>query len=457
MRKAFGIGILALVLSIGGLIGMSLWLYDASDRVEITETVVEGDPSLAEGITMESRSMLDYRLFWDTAYRIGSEPAVDTRYHFSAEKEYKRVETPYRGIMLTSGISYGMGSTQREEAAGYDSTAGLETAYWELYDTLGPGEKGSRMVYLKDYYTYYPIGVIFDFPGQGRVRRMVSDPDPTYPGTYAYATWQLNEYFKIPVDERTQVEISLEIGNDGKIQGIGGGTEIFGLNLYTFSVLTEEACYFALTCEGDSVDYSQLPDGFGIYRLPYGEGTDRECKIKVDEMEMVYELNPEEKIAFFALDESQSRLRMIVRSGDEYRLRVIEIATMRLLQDIEVMDASERDYLYIHEEKGMLAVTADSGKLAYITENGAGEYATRWYVSIDTGEESILDYSVIKMQSDGDRLIVVWTPRSSENDFRVSIFDTSGRIFYGEYANSLSLSNYDYTNPIMTDLTRIGK
>ena len=87
MKKSFVLFLAILVLgAIVVYFGQSNLLAE-KDNVKITETILYGDKSMVEGVTVELHNHYETQVFWDTTYVLGEEPKADTEYTFHQAKQ----------------------------------------------------------------------------------------------------------------------------------------------------------------------------------------------------------------------------------------------------------------------------------------------------------------------------------------------------------------------------------
>jgi len=93
-------------------------LYAEHTTVELTENVLYGDVSEADGLYVTVHTHCDHRLFWDTTYTFGSKPVTETEFEFTSNRNYYRGENPdygYDGVEMwinsNIGISSGGGTS----------------------------------------------------------------------------------------------------------------------------------------------------------------------------------------------------------------------------------------------------------------------------------------------------------------------------------------------------------
>ena len=451
MRKAAILLAVLLVLSVGGVCVAASGVYEAHDRVALTETVVYGDRAAADGLTVVRRTGYNDHLLWDTVCTLDAGQTTETDYAFSASGVNETGPATYNGVYLQTDSSTGMSF----DPDFTETPTGLEVAYQELYNTVGPGEEKSAVIYLKDYLDYYPVYVELDFPGTlcsmdgNEVLDLVPEP-----GTQLYAMAKLRDYFKVPVLEDERRNISVRKNINGKIRSRGSGTVGDFFSMQTYSVLTGDACYFTFDAHnsgGQVVDTGEIPDGYGIYRLPYEEDRRDEsgqkvCGVDVDALEMVYSLNPEIDLLGLSVNEEQTRLLLYAVEDGAYVLTVIDLETMDTLQKLKIADRPENSGWGLYDG-GDFMVAQLSGKRAVISVTDSGDYALQFVCDVTPDGGPTFWYQDAAWDFDGERLAYVetlekvkemwgWTQESC--GFRLAVYDASGLLYCGEYRSSLN-------------------
>ena len=72
MRKATIAMLLLLVISIGGVCVAAAGVHAPYDQVLLTENIIYGDPSAANGLEVQAHVTWDDHLFWDTTLLTGA-------------------------------------------------------------------------------------------------------------------------------------------------------------------------------------------------------------------------------------------------------------------------------------------------------------------------------------------------------------------------------------------------
>ena len=104
MRKTLVVTSLLLVLSIGFVSITNSVVLKQKNQVSYTDVILYGDASMAEGITVESKTHYDRRLFWNTTYHAGENPSTKTDYLMYSSQQPRPI-IPDRGITLESSIA----------------------------------------------------------------------------------------------------------------------------------------------------------------------------------------------------------------------------------------------------------------------------------------------------------------------------------------------------------------
>lgn len=448
--------VVLLVCATAGLIWLNVEVNRASDQVVINQEEFWGDATVVEGLTVEIRSEMEGMLFWDTQYSLGAEPQTSTEYVFYNSKRTQEPPVDYIGLRLETAIHYGLDLT---------AESGIGTAYNELYESLQPGEEASMMLWMKDYYDYYPITAAFHVPGSNRRGSSYYPEGDPEPGTYEYLLAKLNEYFKIPMMEEECVEISISRSTSGSTTSMGWGSSNKSEDTYyvgSDSVYTDEAIYFTLHCRtqnGNIVDLSQLREGYGIYRIPRVEVDQKEnpkyIGVDADRIEMVYELDPEWEIMWFELDPlDESHLRMMTCQGNQYVFTLIDLDTMETLQKFTMVEREKDGWWFIQDEGDFIVLCLREEMAVVLQRDDAGLFAVD--MTAPLSRDSVLSdwYDIDKLDMDykDGRLAVVDTLRDESwysfetCGVQVLVVDETGEIFYGAYSSSLTkgeqTSNY---------------
>ena len=396
MKKAMIIMLTVLILVFGGIGLAAVKIYDAHDKVTLTEMASWGDKEYAEGLEMEINSTYDNMLFWNTTVSMDELKSAVTEYDFSITAVYPDIDN-YSGVYLEPS-TWGLDSFVINEN-GEEKLTGVKRAYRELADVTEANEKKQKEIFLKDYMDYYEYDVKIDLPGTQINSRVNTIQKASVQEQKKYTIQKMNDFFKIPVLETESWSISLEKDDKGYITQSGSVSKVgnfFDMRFY--NALAEKECYFTFnshSVEGEIIDTSRIPGGYGIYCLPYDD-TLESCeedsgmfdvnpdKISVDAegLKMVHPLDPQIDVMLLHLNEKKDRLILHAKEYGKYVVTIIDVTTMETLQKMEVMDwKQEYDYGYQIYDEGDFIVTIvhktkEEGRVeaVVIEENEQREY-----------------------------------------------------------------------------------
>ena len=472
MRKSIIIVIMLLVLSLSGVIIAHGMVDESKDAVVLDETVLYGDKSAAEGLSVNIRVHCNNRLFWDTTYTAGKEPGIHTDFHFSQAEQNRQPGVPDRhGIWFNIQDNFGFSSGRGIDPDDFSHrslTGGMEKIFKDVANRTAAGSTHTETVYVSEYYDFYPVTVELILPvywkewvdGNLSIQQAITDRS-------ASINRKIASYFKIPVRDDHQVEVAITKNDDGLIADIRiRSVDDSGLDLRTASVVTENACYFTLgnrTWRGDIIDTSYMPGGYGIYCLPFtSEGEHR--FVSGDDLRMVYALDEQIQVVNMAVDKDGNKLLLLTRESGVCWLTVLDAETAEELQKLQVIDCPEYVYIwntFYHDD--FLVVFTSQNRFSLIEVNPAGEYRHVFTSEIyehGSGEYEIpLSYSAA-MCWNGEKLAIAELQYSGNLGekgcgFYLFVYDMSGPLYVGKYDSSLDVNSgigYQYRcQPINSD------
>lgn len=478
MRKSLIITSLLLLLSLGGIYAVHAGVNANKDAVTLDEIIMYGDKSSAEGLVINVGTHCNYQLFWDTVYRVGNETQIKTDFRFSQKQEYQQHERIYNGVEFgipdSGGLSASGGIDLEDEGHFIDSYFySTKDLYKDVASRTEVGQTHSERLYLKDYYDFYPLAASIDFPNyHWDMRQERGTPDQSSEDDSRPLTEMIGEYFRIPILDSHRLEVSISKNDKGFITEMDiSPVDGSGVNLWTTSIVTDNACYFTFNNQaqnGELLDLSLIPDGYGLYRLPLtkAEG-DQNLRVSLEQLEMVYALDLQVHITELKLTEDKSRLLLMTREDGAYYLTVLDAVTAQELQKLKVIDCDEDVFLRSYYSDQFIANFISDGRLTVMEAVGDnGRY--RSVFTVDTPEPGTLgtpSASYTAMDWDGKRLAVV-EPQQEEDmnyssygkcSFNLSVYNRSGLLYTGKYDSSLDInewSDYSYrcrpldSNPI---------
>lgn len=449
MKKIYAI-ITVLVLLSCCVFGLVTTTVNAErNQVTITEKIIYGDKSAAEGLEITTVNHLNYRLYWKTDYTIGNDSLTKTDFSFYPRQFFgKQTERRYEGIQLDDGIEYGF-----YDDSPLSKQSGIQKAYKELFDTAENGEEKTKKVYLKDYYDYYPLGIGFDLPHTNWYR-YDGENLKGEPYDALYVTEKFREYFKIPVLDSDTLTISVEKGEDGNSYSTGVD-EMGMFQLYAIGTVarSNNRCFFSINNrkyvntennnynEVEYIDTSMISGGYGIYSFYYcgGDSASR-TGILADRIETVFPLDSKSEVTHISLNEDETKLLLFTVENNFFYLTVIDIETMTAIQKIQINGTKGMGTVYEYDD----FIVADTGECISVISIANGTYNLDFTAKkasfIDETFQDIWNADCMDYK-DG-KLVLIANTFDKETgyevcDFDVSVYDKSGLVFYGIYDNSL--------------------
>lgn len=434
MRKSLILTILLLVLAAGALCYAHGLVDEGKDKVTIDETVLYGDKSVTEGITVDIRAHCDDRLFWDTRYAVGENPEISTDFTFSQAQIYTRRTFSNRGIYFDGSFGdFGIKTTGSLDMS--DESAPVK----DVASRTESGEEHTEIIYLKDYYDFYPISVEFDrfligFAVNEELLALFAD------------------YFLVPVYPEHKAEISIRKNAAGDVGGIGLSTIKDGsVSLESESVVTDDSCFFTLsfrTEDGKLLDTSFIPGGYGIYHFPLHNNGGDDKILAADELQMVFAIDEERaEVVTLQTNTDKSRLLLVTIEDGSYMLTVIDAETMTQLQKLELLKVVEdsvfRD-LYIYDDFIVSAV--NDGRFMLLAADATGNYEVRFTANFNEKEELGYIFSnKVSMDYNGEALAVAafqdgWYEPQNFCSFYLAVYDDTGLTYSGKYIHGLDKS-----------------
>lgn len=480
MRKA---AILTLILFL--LCGSSVYIaasnmYKEHDKVRYTEKIVYGDREIANGLQVDFRSTYKYHLLWDTTHILNENRKTETssEYSFSTFSHYEgNGEEEYQGVYMDMNAAMENYFHDGESTNRMFANSGLEKAYQELSDEVEAGQEGEKTIYLKDYVTYYPLEIRLNLPRNDAASREYFETDDleTYEEDHGiHIIAKLWDYFKIPVLEEQTLHIHLRKDKEGRVISHGSSsTESDAFYMYTYGEVTKDACYFAFEVLSEKekiMDTSHLPEGYGIYTFSYEMkeyNASKQTKAVPDpeSFRLFYPLEPGIQIAGLETNEAQDRVLLHSIENGMYYITVIDIATGKMIQKLEIAKWHEEwDGLHIYDKGDFLVMVLYGEKLAVVTLESDGQYKLQYVCNIREKELGAiqkedgtivevvpwLNYWRADVDFDGEKLVMTGQIRDDEygtredtTNFYVAVYTKEGLQYYGEYRSSLSTG----TNP----------
>ncbi len=467
MRKTLALFIAVLILSLSLYILVFAETNKEKDNVIVTESHIYGDKSFAENVAINVNMQYRENLLWNIKYSIG-DGKIKT--DFSIHKNrIKREYNDNSSFTLYSGLHYG--STNLD----YADKLGLNKAYRELVEEAEPYEELERTIRLTDYLEYYPIIIDGYFPdGAFSLDTSIINTTHIMDEKEKELVEALSNFFRIPVMESHEVVISVLIDENRNIlqtgsSGNDGERELDEFYFNAESVVTDKECFIFFrnkTRFTGIADTSEIPGGYGIYRLPYSYSEyDSKLIFDCESLKNIFPVDEKEEVQQLQLSADKKDLYMISQKENKTFLTVIDAESYKEKSKITLSekDGQESSFGYIgvdfmvinhyHENiNERFSVYLPDGKGGFKEEFSTDGFAEDGeYVDTDGNTHypgtSIYMYSTGDVKWDGENLYVTngsarFRRPGEYNSFTLGIYNKDGLKFCGQYYTSLS-TGYD--------------
>lgn len=442
MRKALALFLVILITFTSVYACFAVDIGKENDNVVFTETILQGDNSFAEGITVETSYQYEHRLYWNSKLIIGKENKAETDFEF--HKDYTS-EAPEIEDYIEFYTETGFSSSwdfDNEEA----EFTGINKAYKELYDKTKPGEEGEMVIVYKDYMDYYPMAG--EYYTNGSNNTFGSPFGFSYEATSEAVQEKIEAYFKIPVIDEECRNITMTKDQDGTVMNIGSNQASKDTDSYSFyseSAQGKDGLYLVFsnrTDFGEIVDMSLIPGGYGIYFFPY-----HTTGLDFNNIQTVYSVDVENEILDITMSKDKKKIHLITKEKDELILNVIDVGTMTCLQKItlhkEIIGDPEYDYfgadvLETDNDFIVYGIYDDYSEYAVVTIDESGYYNMEFKIRTDIG------FYDADFEWDGEYLYSAdyysdfGVFRETVDVVRVGVLGKDGVKFYATYNTSLN-------------------
>lgn len=452
MKRALIITLSLFFLSVTGFCLAYGGINAAKDKVELEEIAVFADKTKAQGLEVYSSADYDRHLRWDTFYTVGETPKIETDFLFTQKKIPGAGSREYMGVSLESPVLNGdfFEAENMEEPR-----TGIDEVYRQLYLNTPADSEKQITIRIKDYYDFYPIVVSLDLPGinfDWQMLRFADSDAYEYLRTEIELASKIQEFFKIPVSDGALMEINLWKHYDGSAET---GSSLSGdyFSVWTQSVVTDDACYFTFgnqSSDGEIVDTSFIPGGYGIYRLPLhdaGEGKAGEHALSTGELSMAYPIDTNAELLYLLSNSEKTKLLLFTKEQGKCVLTVIDAQNMETLQRLELGELDEEKWIYaVYVYDDFIAAEFSECRIALIEVNEQEEYEHCFTAEYTDPENSLFYLSRNSaMDWDGERLAIAdyleYEKYNGFCSFYLAVCDETGLAYYGEYLSSLDIGN----------------
>ncbi len=430
------------------------------ENVTVTAEYIYGDKSYAENVDINFKALYQENLLWDINYDVASGEA-ETDFSLYKDRIQREYETRNE-MRLYTNLFY--------DHFGKLGNSPMNKAFEELAKTATPYVDAKKVIYISDYTDYYPVTVdaslenfYLDSSFHSQLRENETE-----------LIKAIKDFFKIPVQKDHRIQISLQIDENGNITHTGTATATEedtyeASSFYANSVVTDKECfiYFDDRSEyGEKADTSEIPGGYGIYRLPYSS-TGTYVTFDTENLKNVFPLKESESIYQMELSADKKDLYMMSQKNNKSYLTVIDAETYKEKSKTLITDIKDQSSHIEYIGEDFIVIThyhpnRDPVFSVYIPDGKGGfkeKFTTDQYIadgsSNITDEGSVryaggdfyMDGIEIDVKWDGERLYVTNSTGDNfepirKSNFSLSIYDKDGLQFCGNYTTSLN-TGYD--------------
>lgn len=455
--------VLLALLSLGAIAYAMEWLQREKNTVTVTQTVLAGDPTAAEGLSLQWHVGTDMpSLRWDICYQVGTSsyesvfsPHGSNNYIVSSS--YPGYPMEYSAFPHPRHLSQS-GSTDEPTSLGftfyYNSFAlkkdrdFITRPLKAMLARMEPDQKTYReTVRLSDYYdTYYLAG---DWGS-------LTNRDGTNEAVF-------QAFFSIPVPKDLLLDITLLRESGYSLGATFNNLPTDGPRLW--GIVVEDTVYFYFLPVEGGLDTSRLPEGFGIYAAPYRQY--KTPNIDATALSLIYPLHPQDNIEYFRISEDKAHILLMTRRENIQTITLLQREDMAPIGQIELPPDTPllRGIYQVPEDcNGYLAVFEDDSFLLLVPD-AQGTLSARIQGHFSPGEDNLPEdlenqlsleewlpgehrplqsrqYLLSAAVYDGARLAVLRKDTSSDQSLYLQVFDAGGQIYMGRYDSSLTAFSY---------------
>mgnify|MGYP001625288795 FL=1 len=431
MKKRLIFYVFLVLIAVVGLSSAALAGFLIQDDITIEAHTLSGDVSAAEGLTLTVYAQRNSYLTWDTTFPATAafQAVTDFTYHPNGVSFSQDAYLHFSTASLNGATSTTLENLMEERNRWSDF---LIEPIRELARELAPGEEKTEAVTVADYWEIYPLSLY------------LSIPNVTYydEGETSFLT----NYFHIPVPAELTVDITVSLDEDGEcVQATINPTGEESYGFCSAELVTEQGIYLGLySCEpGETVDFSHIQGGYGIYRIPLPQEDD--YALPVEDIENILPLSAEDAEAVSLLESPwDGIIEVFTVEQGTLRLRLLEEETCTVIEDYW-LDADKLPEVVQTEDMLVLLFWEEDTQrfLAYAREDG------QYRLWLDTELPLEAYYlSSINAAFDGSRLALVypWGEYASVGT-GLLVYDQSGLLYHGQYISSADSNLLQFFSP----------
>ncbi len=432
MKKRLILYVFLVLIAVVGLSGAALAGFLIQDDITIEAHTLSGDVSAAEGLELTVYAQRSEHLSWVTTFpaTAASQAVTDFSYHLDGISSSDGVYLDFSTASLNSGTTTTLENLMEERNRWSDF---LIEPVQRLARELKPGEEKTETVTVADYWEIYPLSLYLSIPN---VTTYYDEGETNF----------LTNYFHIPVPAELTVDIAVSLDEDGEcVQATINPTGEESYGFCSAELVTAQGIYLGLySCEpGETVDFSHIQGGYGIYRIPLPQEDD--YALPVEDIENILPLSEKDVEAVSLLESPwDGIIEVFTVEQGTLRLRLLEEETCTVIEDYW-LDADTLPTVVQTEDMLVLLFWEEETQriLAYAREDG------QYRLWLDT-ELPLEAYYLSSLNAafDGSRLALVypWGEYASVGT-GLLIYAQSGLLYHGQYISSADSNLLQFFSP----------
>lgn len=454
MKKSLALFLVLLCLAAGGLVGMTVWVNQNEESVEVTQTTLRGDPAAAQGLTITAHNQMYDHLLWDTEFSAQDAGQSQTQFQFSMQRKRWISSSVWVPSLRLPSFRGGMSSTgaldlEQESVEWWSGMMIAPAAIAQARD-MGPNQVKTVTLNLADQYSRYPVSIEEGsyYPRDDEKMAEVQKRQDA-----------IRDFFNIPVPQGIQLTYTFTANEAGEVTDINCDSQQ-DVAWESTVIPGEEGCFYILDSYVSPewqaqgiipLDFSHIRDGYGVYFIPYEAEqqtvrVDRTRDLDVEQIRTVYVVPQGERTVGLYEDQEGSLLLYTV-AGETWYLNVLSGDGRQLLQRLELGDLGSGVYMADPladplEGEDYLLLFFNEYQLVLLTRDETG-YVLKHILQMP--EDAKWD-SVGKEQTaqwDGRRLVLLERDGAYQENigYRLTVWQEGELTYQGEYVLSFQKDN----------------
>ena len=397
--------ILLLTIPLGFLIGANQAVDALQDDVVITAHPVYGDPKRVEGVKFRTLTTCGYHMWWYTDYTPADSGVTETKFHFS-QQGHGFFDREHSWSEFNLNTTNGMGmSTSGGHGMEFEEE-GIGMLINEVAKKTLPGQEREETLLLEDYFDVYPLEYQVHIETKDYFIDEMHDTSRNAVDWYeeerhtAYEQW--TTHFRFPVMPGDTMTISVWKDETGAIRNVDVNRRDTDSPAVSFSyVPTKAGMYFSPVFQywdGAAIETGEYIYGYGLYYIPFKplenvEGTPQWMTFDFSGLEMVYALQPSDRLVAMEESDDGRCLHLLTREEGAYVYCLFDTASRQLLSRTEIVQTSADAQWAFYPQQGLLYLLA-GGKLALVRTgvDSQVEFVTQWPEEVDWVVPSAVRY-----------------------------------------------------------------